>query len=69
MDYRLFVSGNRICLSLRDFCEKFDPTACYAAHSGDNPEENIGIRMVGKMAKEFRYFNAFNSNNILVYLD
>ena len=69
VDCRLFVHEGRICLSLRDYCEYFDPTRYYEIHQNDAPGESTGIRMVMKLAKEVRYYNAFNSNNLLVYLD
>ena len=69
VDYRLSVSGGKICLTLRDSCEAFDPVRWEQLHKGTDPASNIGIRMVTKMAKEVRYFNAFNSNNLVLYLE
>ncbi len=69
IDYRLYADDGKIALSIRDYCEEFDPTAYYEAHHSDDPESMIGIRMVTKMAKEFHYYNAFNSNNVLIYLE
>ena len=68
-DFRLFVSQGRICFSLRDLSDQFDPTAFYKLHLSDGPQEHLGIRMVTKMAKEIRYFSAFNSNNLIIYID
>ncbi len=69
VDYRLFANDGRICLCLRDYCEAFDPMSYYEAHSNDSIEENIGIRMVMNHAREVQYYNTFNSNNLLLYLD
>lgn len=69
VDYRLFVFDGRICLCLRDYCEAFDPTSYYEANREGDAGENIGIRMVMGHAKEVRYYNTFNSNNLLLYLD
>ncbi len=69
VDYRLFVHQGRICLSLRDYCEAFDPTAWYEAHQERGEEETLGIRMVMSRAREVRYYNTFNNNNLLLYLD
>ena len=69
VDFRLFVSEGRICFSLRDLHRQFDPTAYYQLHIADSPEAHIGIRIVTKMAKEVRYFSAFNSNNLIVFID
>lgn len=57
IDYRLFVYENRICLTLRDCCQKLNPVSHY-----DESE-------LTKQVKEIRYFGAFNSNNIIVYLN
>ncbi len=69
IDYRLYADDGKMVLSIRDYCQKFDPAAYYEAHNNENIESMIGIRMVTKMAKEFRYYNAFNSNNLLIYLE
>lgn len=68
-EYRLFISNNRICLTLRDYNQAFDPTAWYSAHQDENPGEGIGIRMVMSLAEDMRYFNAFNSNNLILWLN
>ncbi len=69
VDYRLFVSGSRIGLCLRDYCEAFDPAKYYEIHKGCAVDENIGIRMVMGHASEVKYYNTFNSNNLLLYLE
>ena len=65
-DLRLFVSGDRIVLTLRDYCQAFDPTLWYDANRSDDPERETGIRMVMALAQEKYYFNAFNSNNLVI---
>jgi hypothetical protein len=35
----------------------------------DESGEYVGIRLVLGLAKEVRYFNAFQSNNVILYLD
>ncbi len=67
--YRLFVHDDRICLCLRDYCEEFDPTSYYEANRDSSNKEYYGIRMVMGHAKEVQYYNTFNSNNLLLYLD
>lgn len=68
VEYRLFASKDGFCLCLRDYCEAFDPNEYYKIHKESSPEENIGIRMVMGHAREARYYNTFNSNNLLLYL-
>jgi len=67
-DYRLFISDDKISITLRDYCLEFDPTKYYELNKDDN-EMAIGIRMVSNLASDVRYFNAFNSNNIIILLD
>ena len=55
-DYRL------LCLTLR----YFNPVAFYNAHSNSSSENMPGISIVMNLAKDTRYFNAFNSNNIII---
>ena len=69
VDYRLFADGNSICLSLRDYCEAFDPMKYYEMHRADSAEDNLGIRMVMKLAKDVRYVNTYNSNCLFIYLE
>lgn len=69
VDYRLFVEQGNISLSIRDYCEQFDPVQFYEIHRADSPESKFGIRMVMKLAKDIRYINAFNSNSLLINLD
>ncbi len=68
IDFRLHAEDGGVCLSLRDNTRKFDPTAFYLAHASEDPEYMTGIRMVTKLAKDFRYFNTFNSNNVILHL-
>lgn len=68
VEYRLFVNDNRICLTLRDYNRAFDPTAWYQANSDTEPDKGTGIRMVMALAEDTCYFNAFNSNNLILWL-
>lgn len=68
-EYRLFVNDGRICLTLRDYNRAFDPTAWYHANQDLSPGEATGIRMVMALAEDIQYFNAFNSNNLIIWLN
>ena len=68
-EYRLFVSDNRICLTLRDYNLAFDPIAWHNANLNRDKGEGLGIRMVVALAEDICYFNAFNSNNLILWLD
>ncbi len=65
VDCRLYKDGEKIGLTLRDYCIKFDPTAFCKMHR-DDKDEHIGIRAVNGIAKDISYFNAFNSNNLII---
>lgn len=69
VDYRLFANGNHICLSLRDYCEAFDPMKYYEVHRDGDAGENLGIKMVMKLAKDIRYVNTYNSNCLFIDLE
>lgn len=68
-DYRISISGGKISITFRDCCEYFDPSAFYEAHKNDSPENISGIKIVMTLADDVRYFSAFNSNNIMIYID
>ena len=68
-DYRLSLNGGKVCMTLRDCCGRFDPSAFYEAHKDDSPESLMGLKIVIRLADDVRYFSAFNSNNIMVYID
>ena len=68
-EYRLFISEGRICLTLRDYNRAFDPTMWYRDNRDKDPGEGLGIRMVMVLADDIRYFNAFNSNNLILWLN
>ncbi len=69
VDFRLYMDGTRICFSMMDLGDYFDPTLFYERHADDDPTSNIGIRMVMNMAEEVRYYSTFGSNNLVVYLN
>ncbi len=69
VDYRLYANQEKICLTLRDYCEEFDPMKYYEISSMEENENTIGIRMVMKLAKDIRYINTFNSNCLFINLE
>ena len=66
-DFRLFVNKEDICFSMMDLGDCFDPTEFYR-HNKEK-RNHLGLRIVMENAKEVRYFSAFNSNNLIVYLN
>ena len=68
-DYRLSLSDGKVCMTLRDCCGRFDPSAFYEAHKDDSADGMPGLKIVIRLADDVRYFSAFNSNNIMIYID
>ncbi len=68
-DYRIYVNQERICLTLRDYNKVFDPTEWYKANQDKGPGEATGISIVMALAQEIHYFSAFNSNNLVIWLN
>ncbi len=66
IDFRMFINGDTVFLSLTDLGEHFDPTLFYEQHQNDDPSKHIGIRMVTSIAKDVRYYTTFLSNNLLI---
>lgn len=69
VNYRLFADHDRICLSIMDLGDRFDPAAFYEMYHDDSPEKHIGIRLVMNMATEVRYYNTYSSNNLTIFLE
>ena len=69
VDYRLRLEEKNFRLTIRDYCEYFDPTEWYRLNSSDHSDKGLGIRLVIEMAEDVRYFNSFNSNNIIITIN
>ncbi len=69
IDYRAVIDEEDITLTIRDLCGYFDPLEWSKAHGSDDSEKGIGLRIITGLAKDVRYFNAFNSNNIIFTID
>ena len=68
IDYRLSVIDGTITLTIRDYCARFDPML-YLEENNSDPEKVMGIAIVKNLAKDVRYFNAFNSNNVIIAIE
>lgn len=68
IDVRLVAREKRLVLRLRDNCPRFDILKKIAEVNKEDadPTRNIGIRITGKCAKDIRYVNAFETNNIII---
>ena len=68
VDFRLYYKDGKFCMSLRDYCEAFNPEKYYEIHKNDSPEKNLGIRIILKSAQDIRYINTFNSNCTIILM-
>ena len=68
IEFRLYIKNNNLLLSIMDLGSKFDPVSYYKLHGDEDLTRNIGLRTVVKTAKEVKYYNSFNSNNIMISL-
>ena len=69
-DFRLFINDNKISITLRDYCRHFDPDKYAEMHQAEEAEvKGLGIKMVKSLSSEFRYFSAFDSNNLIIVLE
>lgn len=68
VELRVYISdkSENITITLRDYCAAFDPTKYHEQYKNDADEKHLGIMMVMHSAKDIRYTNAFNSNNVLI---
>jgi hypothetical protein len=41
----------------------------YLEENNSDPEKVMGIAIVKNLAKDVRYFNAFNSNNVIIAIE
>ncbi len=69
VNYRLFADQGRICFSIMDLGDRFDPIAFYEMYHTDSLDKHVGIRLVMNTAKEVLYFNTYSSNNLTIYLE
>lgn len=70
VDFRIYAKHGRITLSLRDYCEAFNPARFYEIHKDEDISRTLGIRVIMKMAGDnIRYVNTFNSNCIMLLLE
>ncbi|MCR5775323.1 MAG: hypothetical protein K6G42_09595 [Lachnospiraceae bacterium] len=62
---KIIVEKDSVRLRLRDNCKPFNPKE-YAEMLTDDTENNIGIRIVSKLAKEINYSGLFNMNQLMI---
>lgn len=63
---KIIANKEGYTIRMRDDCKPFNPKEFYEMHQPKDPELNIGIRMVYKMAKEVNYLNTLRMNNLII---
>ena len=60
------VCKNDLTIRVQDDCHKFDPRKRMNMFSPDTPENNIGLRMVAKLASYVDYYNNAGINILIM---
>lgn len=68
LDIRVMNTDEGWVLRYRDNCKMFDPTEWLKLHDDDDPQKNIGIRMISGMAKDIKYLSTMDLNNLTIHL-
>lgn len=68
IEIRIHVSDDNITLTIKNDGGRFDPIQYYNEHKEQNIEEDIGIKTIMGLAKDIKYINTLNTNNILISL-
>ena len=68
VDVRLVAEGKRLILRLQDNCPRFDITKEIVRINSEEAdvEQNIGIRITSRIAKNISYTSTFETNNIII---
>lgn len=66
IDLRMIYEGEKIIISLRDNCRKFDPTNWQRRENETDPMKGMGIRMVQKLASKLNYRHTLGLNVLTI---
>ncbi len=62
------ISKETLTIRVQDDCVKFDPCERMKMLEPDQPEKNIGLRLVAKLATEMDYYNNAGINTLIIRL-
>ena len=68
LDLRVIMQEDKILLQMKDDCTPFDPQERAQLAAGADPFQNIGIRMVYRLAEEVTYQNLLGLNVLTIRL-
>ncbi len=66
LDVRVISKDGEMVLTMRDDCRPFDPKERFQYLDSEDPEANIGLRMIMRLAKEVSYSSAMKMNNLII---
>ena len=69
LELRFIITGDELILRLRDDGRPFDLTERYRMIRPDDPERNIGLRIIFAGADDVSYNSSLNLNNVCVRID
>ena len=71
IDLRVVITENKFVIRMRDNCPQYDITKQIAVANAEDadPTQNIGIRIVSKLASDISYMHAFETNSLIVSFD
>ncbi len=64
----LWYNRDDLTIRIRDNCREFDPRKRLAMFEPEQPEKNIGLRIVAGLAKQMDYYNTAGVNTLLIKL-
>ena len=62
------VCRDELTVRIRDNCREFDPRKRLELFEPEQPEKNVGIRLVAGLAKKMDYYNTAGVNTLLIKL-
>ena len=65
-EMRVLKKNGEWILRVRDNCRAFDPRQWIQINNPEDPSSNIGIRMICGMARDVKYVNAMQLNNLII---
>lgn len=66
VDVRIIVKNNFVTLRIRDDCKFFNPKEWLKFYNDEDTKKHMGLMIVSKIAKDFRYINALKLNNLII---
>lgn len=68
VDVRCVFYDNNLTIRIRDDCKAFDPKERINQFNPNEPEKNVGIRLISKLSNEMTYHNDAGINTLLIKL-